>query len=77
MIFIYGLKGKFKMKCKNCNSENITVMTEMTVSMPFDFYRNLTKKKMQTKDFKVWSVNWGASSFICKDCGYTIDLSDK
>lgn len=65
------------MKCKNCNSENITIMTEIIASMPFDFYHNLTKKKMQTKDFKVWGVNWDTASFICKDCGYTIDLKDK
>ena len=49
-------------------------MTTMIVSMPFDnFYRNLTKKKMQTKDFKVWDVDWNTASFICKDCGHTIE----
>lgn len=52
-------------------------MTEIIASMPFDFYRNLTKKKMQNKDFKVWGVNWDRASFICKDCGYTVDLKDK
>ena len=57
------------MKCKNCGCEDFTVMTSMIVSMPFDMYHNLTKKKMRKKEFEVWGVNWDLADFICKKCG--------
>ena len=60
------------MKCKHCGCEDFTVMTSMIVSMPFDMYHNLTKKKMRKKEFEVWGVNWDLADFICKECGNTI-----
>lgn len=64
------------MKCKHCGCEDFTVMTTMIVSMPFDMYCNLTKKKMLKKEFKVWSVSWDLADFICKECGNTVSLRE-
>lgn len=64
------------MKCKNCGSEEFTVMTTMLVSMPFEMYHKLTKKKMRDKEFKIWGVRWGKADFICKNCGLVIERGD-
>ncbi len=65
------------MKCKHCGCEDFTVMTSMIVSMPFDMYHNLTKKKMLKKEFEVWGVNWDLADFICKECGNTVSLREE
>ena len=65
---------KAKIKCKNCGSEDISVMVDITAVMPIDMYRHLTKKKMRRKEFELWGANWGDASFICKKCGNTIRL---
>jgi hypothetical protein len=31
-------------------------------------YRNITKSKMRTSDFKIWGADWSQSDFICDDC---------
>ena len=54
---------------KYCGSEEITVMTDVIVSMPFEMYRHLTKRNMQKKEFKIWGVEWETSDFICSKCG--------
>ena len=47
------------------------VFVGFTIEMPVDDMYHVTKKKIQTKDYQIWSANWDAiRNYHCKKCGY-------
>ena len=57
------------MKCFKCKESETTIMVSMTVSMPSEYAHQLTKKKMLSKDFRIWGVNWEKADILCPKCG--------
>lgn len=65
------------MLCPNCGKHEMRIMANLTFSCPSDWFHRLTKKKMTSKDFEVWGVDWDFADFICPKCGLIINGSAK
>ena len=57
------------MICPKCKKEELTIMADITISMPSKYYRDLTKDKLRKKEVELWGVNWADASWICPKCG--------
>lgn len=65
------------MTCPKCKiTNNIDVMVDITVSIPAEKYRHLSKRDIRLKDIRLWGADWDHCSFICPQCYYTGDLKD-
>lgn len=57
--------------CPKCNSEKIRIMTNLCISMPKDYFQDLTKRKILDKDVLLFDIDWAGTDAICQDCFYT------
>ena len=58
------------MRCPRCKSR-MFVNVSFTIEMPVDDMYQVTKRKLQTKNYQIQWVNWdNIFSFHCKKCGH-------
>ena len=59
------------MKCKKCQSENLTFMVPVFLEMPIKNYRRITKLNLREKTTRFMGAEWDKESIRCVDCGFT------